>query len=159
MGARFFAGEKCCCKVEKAGLLSCGSACAIRDTNPSGPFVGGRWTVDALSVAEVDFAREWLAARVVEEKELVEGVRKCRKVVSGGLERSCLTGSVLWLVLDCRFEDDLCSPPVVGLPMLARGGGTHIEALLAVVLAALGGLADVDVILRDAGLMGSRLGE
>jgi hypothetical protein len=43
--------------------------------------------------------------------------------------------------------------------MLARGGGTHIEVLLAVVLAALGGLADVDVILRVACLMGSRLGE
>lgn len=24
-GARFFAGEKCCCSVEKAGLLSCES--------------------------------------------------------------------------------------------------------------------------------------
>jgi hypothetical protein len=80
-------------------------------------------------------------------------------VVSGGLDRSCFTGSELWLLFDCRAENVLCSPPVVGFPMLARAEGGRIEALLAILLAALGGLADVDVTFRVGGLIGSRLGD
>lgn len=43
--------------------------------------------------------------------------------------------------------------------MLARADGGRIEALLAILLPALGGLVDVEVIFRAGGFMGSRLGE
>jgi hypothetical protein len=80
-------------------------------------------------------------------------------VVIGGLERSCFTGSVFLTVSDTRFEDDLCSPPLVGLPMFAREGGGRIEGLPTALPAELDGLEDVDMGFRAEGLTGSRLGD
>lgn len=42
---------------------------------------------------------------------------------------------------------------------MARAEGGRIEALLATLLAALGGLVDVEVVFRVGGLIGSRLGD
>jgi hypothetical protein len=159
LGARFLAGEKCCCRAEN-GFLSCGSTSAGREiVSSADPRVGGRLAVGALETIEDDLARVWLGIRGAAEGELAEGLRRCRELVSGGRDRSCLTGSVLWLTFECRFEDDLLSPPVVGLPMLARAEGGRIKALLTTLLAALGGLADVDRTLGAEGFIGSRLGD
>ena len=58
LGARFLAGEKCCCRVENAGFLSCcGAACVGREAGScAGSRVGGRKVVDALRTVE-DFVR------------------------------------------------------------------------------------------------------
>jgi hypothetical protein len=159
LGARFLAGEKCCCRAEN-GFLSCGSASAGREIVSSvDPRAGGRSAAGALETTEDDFARAWLGIRGAAEGELAEGLRRCRELVSGGLDRSCFTGSVPWLTFECRFEADLFSPPVVGLPMLARAEGGRIEALPTTLLAALDGLADVDGTFGVEGLIGSRLGD
>lgn len=123
------------------------------------PRVGGRSAEPAVETVDEDFARVWLGTRGAVDATLAEGLRRCREVVSGGLDRSCLTGSEFWLLLDCRVENALWSPPVVGLPMLARAEGGRIEALLTILLPALGGLVDVDVIFRAGGRIGSRLGD
>ena len=93
------------------------------------------------------------------DKALAEGFRRCRDAVRGGLERSCLAGSMFALLLEIRFEDDLCNPPAAGLLIFAREGGGRIEASLAVLSTELGGLADVEGRFRDEGLTGSRLGD
>lgn len=127
------------------------------------PRVGGRRVVDAVTAAEEDFARAWLGACGPADPEPAEGYRRWREVVIGGRDRSCLTGSVLWLVLGGRVEAVLCNPPVVRLPMLARAaGGRSEEALLerlAMLPVELGGLVVADETFRVEGLMGSRLGE
>ena len=61
--------------------------------------------------------------------------------------------------LGLRFEEDLCSPPVVVLPPLARRGGGRIEALLVMLPVALGGRDVVIVDVLRVGLVGSRLGD
>ena len=166
-GARFFAGEKCCCSVEKAGRLSCESgrevgSCADSRvggrTAEADSRVGGRRVVDAFKTVEEDFVRVWPGTRVAADTELVEAFRRCRDWVRGGLERSCLTGSVIEdVALELRVEDDRFKPPVVGLLILAReGGGCKEEALLVALPVALGGL---EVVLRVDGLTGSRLGD
>ena len=160
LGAKFLAGEKCCCRAEK-GFLIWGSARAGREAASSAdPRVGGRRT-GALDTVEEDFARVWPGTRGAAETELAEGLRRCREAVSGGLERSCLTGSELWLLFDCRVENDRCRAPVVGRPMLARAEGGRVEALLTTLLAALGGLTDAVVVVEFlvGGLIGSRLGD
>jgi hypothetical protein len=129
--------------------------------------VGGRNPGGAVETMEEDFARVWPGTRGAEEAlaALADGFRRCREAVSGGLERSCLTGSEIsrWLTFDCRVENDRCSPLLVGLPMLARAEGGRVETLLTTLLAVLGGLADVDdeleVKFRVGGLTGSRLGD
>jgi hypothetical protein len=159
LGAKFLAGEKCCCSAEN-GFLVWGSGSADREVVSSvDPRVGGRNTGEAVEIMEEDFARVWLGTRTAADTELADGLRRCREAVRGGLDRSCLTGSELWVLLDCRVEYDLCRPPVVGLPILARAEGGRIEALLTTLLAALGGPVDVDVIFRVGGLIGSRLGD
>jgi hypothetical protein len=57
LGARLLAGEKCCWRVENAGLLSCGSADAGAELR-SCVTLGGRRAVLALSVVLDDFVRE-----------------------------------------------------------------------------------------------------
>jgi hypothetical protein len=127
------------------------------------PRVGGRNTGGAVETMEEDFARVWPGTRGAVLAVLADGFRRCREAVSGGLERSCLTGSDIWLTFDCRVENDRCSPLLVGLPMLARAEGGRVETLLTTLFAALGGLADVDdeleVKFRVGGLTGSRLGD
>lgn len=74
--------------------------------------------------------------RVVEDRVLAEGLRRCLEVVvTGGLERSCLMGSVLGAAFETRFDVDLCSPLVIGLLVLGRDGGSLADTLLAVLLA------------------------
>jgi len=108
----------------------------------------------------VDLVRvwPWAGARVldVRELELADGFRRCRDVVIGGRERSCFTGSVLAVeeVLDTRFDDDRCKPPVVGLLILDLGAGGRIAELSF----ALGGLPDIDNGLEGL-TVGSRLGD
>lgn len=50
LGARLFAGEKCCWRVENAGRLSCDS-CSLDASS----LEGGRSAVDALRTVDVDF--------------------------------------------------------------------------------------------------------
>jgi hypothetical protein len=57
LGARLLAGEKCCCRVEKAGRLSCDSAGADAEVR-SCVALGGRRAVLVLSVVLDDFVRE-----------------------------------------------------------------------------------------------------
>lgn len=93
LGARFFAGEKCCCIAEK-GFLAWGSANVVREV-VSSPRIGGRSIGCTFETVEEDFARVWLVIRGAVEIVLAEGLRRCREVVSGGLDLSCLTGSEL----------------------------------------------------------------
>jgi len=148
LGPRFLAGEKCCCKVENAGFLICDSArrgFEFDIPSPDIPRDGGRSVVDEFNNVEDDRVRTWPRPRVPAalERELADGFRRCRDCVRGGLERSALTGSVLEPVaaFETRFEDDLCSPPVAGLLILARAGGGRIEELEVTLSVALGGLA------------------
>jgi hypothetical protein len=80
--------------------------------------------------------------------------------VRGGLERSFLTGSASNSLLASWFarrpDVDLCNPPVVGLPILAREGGGRIEVLLEMLPLALGGRA---VVVLRVGFTGNRLGD
>jgi hypothetical protein len=55
-----------------------------------------------------------------------------------------------------RVEEERCKPPVVGLLMLALGGGRVEEALLIPFPVALGGREDM---VGAEGLIGSRLGD
>jgi hypothetical protein len=96
---------------------------------------------------------------VVEDVVLADGFRRCRDVVRGGLDRSCFTGSGFLTVSDTRFEEDLCSPPLVGLPKFARGGGWRTKPLPTVLPVELSGLEDIDIGCRVEGLTGSRLGD
>jgi hypothetical protein len=114
--------------------------------------------VDALKTVEDDFVRVWLETRVLLERTLTEGFLRCRDAVRGGRERSCLIGSVVVAVLGTLFEDDRCSPPLVGLPILAREGGGCMPLPL-VLPAELGGLEDVFGGLRVEGFTGSLLGD
>lgn len=127
------------------------------------PRVGGCSTGDVVETVEEDFARVWPGTRGADEAVLADGFRRCREAVSGGLERSCLTGSEIWLTFDGRVENDRCGPLLVGLPMLALVDGGRVDTLPTTLLAALGGLADVDdevdVKFRVGGLTGSRLGD
>ena len=115
--------------------------------------------MDAFKIVEEDFVRVWLGGFVPVDAELVEALRRCRDCVRGGRERSCLTGSVvLEVALELRVEDDLCKPPVVDLPILAREGGGRMEVALLITLpVALGGLEDAAA--RVEGFTGSRLGD
>jgi len=59
LGARLFAGEKCCWRVEKAGRLNCDSCCCGWALRSSEPFlVGGRRAVEAVRSVEDDLVRE-----------------------------------------------------------------------------------------------------
>lgn len=107
LGTRFLAGEKCCCRAEK-GFFSWGSATDGREVASSR--VGGRSTGGAPEKVEVDFARVWPETRGAVEIELADGLRRCREVVSGGLDRSCFGGSAPWLVFGCWVEEALCRP-------------------------------------------------
>jgi hypothetical protein len=156
LGARLLAGEKCCCSVENAGRRTCDSP--IVDFGLASSRVGGRRIVEAVKFVEDDCVRVWDGTRVLAESTPADGFRKCRDVVIGGLERSCLTGSALTAVFETRFDDDLCSPADAGLLMLAREGGGRIAPLLVVFPVELGGLLDVAV-LRVEGLTGRRLGD
>lgn len=158
LGARFLAGEKCCCRVENAGLLSSDSAWTRREACSSvDPREGSGRVVDAVRTVEEDFVRARPGAPVVADIELVDALRRYREVVSGGLERSFFSGSMFEGGLGWRVEEDLCKAPVVGLPMLARGGGGGIEeALLTKLPVELGGREDT-VARRVVGLTGSRL--
>lgn len=128
LGARLFAGEKCCCSVENAGRFNCDSANVGRGVASSR--VGGLRSVDEFRTVEEDFVRVWDGTRALVVTELADGFRMWREVVRGGLDRSCLTGSVLAaVVFDIRFEEDLCNPLVVGFPVLTREGGGRIDPL------------------------------
>ena len=63
------AGEKCLCKLLKAGFLSCGSANVGRTSGrveASSTVVRvGRKSVELLKSVEEDFARVWPGARVL----------------------------------------------------------------------------------------------
>lgn len=88
--------------------------------------------------------------------ELADGFRRCRDVVIGGRERSCLAGSVVLLeeASAMRFEDDRCNPVVVGLLIFdLAAGGRMVELPFA-----LGGLPDIDNG-RDGLTVGNRLGD
>jgi hypothetical protein len=79
LGATFLAGEKCCWRVENAGLPSCGST----DVDAGAGFrscvaLGGRRAVLVLSVVLDDFVREWLETRVLADREFAEAFRRCR---------------------------------------------------------------------------------
>lgn len=54
LGTRFLAGEKCCCRVENAGLLSCcDSAFAGREVGScTDSRVGGGKVVDAFKIVD-----------------------------------------------------------------------------------------------------------
>jgi hypothetical protein len=112
-----------------------------------------------LRTVEEDFVRVWDGTRVFVESELAEGLRRWREAVRGGLERSCLTGSVLATVFEPWFDDDLCSPPVVGLPILARCGGGRIDTSLIALPVKLRDLEEDDGGFREVGFTGNRLGD
>ena len=60
LGARFLAGEKCCCKVENAGLFNCdsaGPALELVVASPAIPRDGGRSVVVELSKVDEDLVR------------------------------------------------------------------------------------------------------
>ncbi len=123
------------------------------------PRVGGR-RAEVVECVEEDRVRTWLGSFAVAEKELVEGFRRCREVVIGGLERSFFTGSASAVgVFERRFEADLWRPPIAGFAlMLVRVGGGRMGALPVALPEELGGRA-IDVALRVVGLTGSRLGD
>lgn len=157
--------------MEKAGFLSCGSACHVRDVS-SGVLREGGLAVDEVKIVDCDLARPWVGARAGPPLELEVAVetepwRRCRATACGGLvveERSSFTGSVLLLedtMLDGRRMDvDLCSPAVLDTGLLVlglkgRGGGPMEPLLLLLRLAELKlrGLG------RVVGLTGRRLGD
>ena len=110
LGARLFAGEKCCWRVEKAGRLNCDSCCCGWALRSSEPFlVGGRRVVEAVRSVEDDLVRECPGPFVLAERELADAFRRWRDCVSGGLERSFFTGSksVVGGGFGRRPEDDL----------------------------------------------------
>jgi hypothetical protein len=158
LGARFFAGEKCCWRVEKAGRLNCDSVCGGCAFGSSAPFlVGGRRATEDVRIVEEDFVRVCPGSFEPAERVLADALRRWRDCVSGGLDRSFFAGSESVIVgggFGRRPENDLCNPPVVGLLIFARVGGGRIEELLVTLPVALGGLEMVRV-----GGLGSRLGD
>ena len=93
-------------------------------------------------------------------------MRVCLDCVIGGLDLSCLTGSVEDDSVARRVEVDRCRPLlgvglvmllVVGLLMFNREGSGRIEVLLIVLPVELGGL--VAVVVREGGFTGSLLGD
>jgi len=161
-GARFFAGEKCCWRVENAGFLICGgSTFEGRGAGSSDGHEGGRRAVavEALKV-EYDLFLVWPIARVLEERVLlVDALRRCRDCVTGGRERSCFTGSVFEAGLPLRLlvEGRLCNSVVAGLPTFARVDGGFIEGLWVMLPLEMGGCESVEV-LRVV-TVGRRLGD
>ncbi len=129
LGARFRAGEKCCWRVENAGLRSCDSVCGWRDDGSCNEFrFGGRKTVEVAEFKRVDddFVRVCPEDRELPtdvlpvellEAELIEVLRRWRDVTIGGLDRSFLTGSASGRdgALALSLESDLCNPLVEGL--------------------------------------------
>lgn len=161
------AGEKCCCRVENAGRFNCDSARA--GLSPEILFFvvvsreGGCSVMVELSSVEEDFVRECPVPRAVDVfagKELADGFRRCREAVSGGLERSTFTGSVLVLA-ETRVDEVLCSPPaaVAGLiDTLFRFEGGRIDMLEDMFSLALGGFAYIETGLAVL-TVGSREGD
>ncbi len=172
-GARFLAGEKCCCKVLNAGFLNNGGStgCGFGASKVLLRVGGGRAVEDEFVRVVEDLVRvcPGTAFELV-EIEVADTLRTCLDVVIGGFDLSFLTGSGSALEAGAVFlmDEVLCSPPVAGLLMFARGGGGRIEPLLTVLLA-LGGRPDVDVdvdidaarviLLVLVGFMGNRLGD
>lgn len=173
LGARFLAGEKCCCSVLNAGFLNNGGS-IFADCGLSTSVVlrlgGGRAVEDEVVKVDDDLVRTCpVTGFGLAENEVADVLRACLDVVIGGLDRSFLTGSNSGLdeetVDGFLIEEALCSPPVEALLVFARGGGGRIERSLLITLLALGGRAVVEVtvdalrVIRVEGFTGSRLGD
>lgn len=112
---------------------------------------------------EEDLFLVWPFGFVLEGRVLlVDEFRTCRNCVTGGRERSCFTGSVVFeagLPLRLLVEGRRCNSVLPGLPAFARVEGALIEGLLGMLALEIGGRVTVDVLRVMRLTVGRRLGD